>query len=156
MDPQTHFLFPFTLSVLLVKLHLFSWKLALLAGVIGVIIDLDHYVEQIVHAKTNRFSLKATWNNAVRFHRFNQRSFIHDGIGAILITVILSGLALFFWKVALALAFGYYSHLLLDYARLKHEKEFCWKLGLFYMKESELEFILDVLLVVILIIFILI
>src|SRR3989344_707023 len=101
MDPQTHFLFPFTLSVLLVKLHLFSWKLALLAGIIGVLIDLDHYVEQIAHAKTNRFSLKATWNNSVRFHRFNQRSFIHDGIGAILITVALCILAFLTWPVAL-------------------------------------------------------
>ncbi|MBI2102356.1 metal-dependent hydrolase [Candidatus Woesearchaeota archaeon] len=156
MDPQTHFLFPFTLSVLLIKLHLFSWQLALLAGIIGVIIDLDHYAEQIAHAKTNRFSLKATWNNAVRFHRFNQRSFIHDGIGAILITIVLCILAFLTWQVALALALGYYSHLLLDYARLKHEKEFCWRLGSLYMKESHLEIILDILLVIILVIFFLI
>lgn len=152
MDPQTHFLFPFTLSALLVKLHLFSWKLALLAGIVGVIVDLDHYVEQIVHAKTNRFSLTATWNNAVRFHRFNQRSFIHDGAGAILITIALFILAFYSWQVTLALALGYYSHLLLDYARLKHEKEFCWKFGVFYMKESELEFILDALLIMALLI----
>ncbi|MBS3169447.1 metal-dependent hydrolase [Candidatus Woesearchaeota archaeon] len=152
MDPQTHFLFPFTLSVILVKLNLFSWKLALLAGIVGVIVDLDHYVEQIAHAKTNRFSLTATWNNAVRFHRFNQRSFIHDGIGAIIVTLVLLVLAFFSGQITLALGFGYYSHLLLDYARLKHEKEFCWKLGVFYMKESELEFILDALLIVVLLI----
>ncbi len=124
---------PFILSTLLVKLHFFSWKLALLAGFIGVLVDLDHYVEQIVHAKTNRFSLKVTSNNAVHFHRFNQRSFIHDVIGAIVITVILFILAFFSWQIALALAFGYYSHLLLDYARIKHEKEFCWRLGVFFI-----------------------
>ena len=148
MDPHTHFLFPFTLSTLLVKLNLLSWELALLAGIVGVLIDLDHYAEQIAHAKTNRFSIYATWNNAVRFHRFNQRSFIHEGSGAMIITLALFILAFFSWQIALALALGYYSHLLLDYARFKHEKEFCWKLGVFYMKESELELILDALLVI--------
>ena len=81
MNPHTHFLFPFFLSAILVKLGILNWKLAIMCGFIGMFVDIDHYIEHIVHSKTNRFSLVSTWTNSIKSHRFIQRSFIHDLTG---------------------------------------------------------------------------
>ncbi len=151
MDPHTHFLFPFVIGVIFVELGVFTWPLAILAGVVGMLIDVDHYVENIVHSKKNRFSLRAAWNNAVKYHRFNQRSFIHYGIGVLILTGIFMVVAVFSWKIALAVAIGYYSHIILDYSHLKNEEHFRWKLGSLYMKEQVGEAILDVFLVALLV-----
>lgn len=148
MYPHTHFLFPFFLGLLLSKFGILSWKGALLAGIIGVLIDLDHYVEHILQAKTDKFSLRATWNNSIKLHRFQQRSFIHDAKGCVLLTVLLVGIALFSWKAALAGALGYYSHLLLDFPSLRKEKKVREKVGSLYFRETYGEMVLDILLVV--------
>jgi hypothetical protein len=147
MNLQTHFLFPFFIALILTKLNLISWKLALLCGLIGVLIDVDHYVEQIAHSKTNRFSLKVAWNNSIRFHRFEQRSFIHHWQGFLMLTLIFLIILFFSWKISLILAIAYYSHILLDYAHLKKEKFLRWKVGKLFVKESYLEIFLDILLI---------
>lgn len=148
MYPHTHFLFPFFMGLLLAKVGWLSWKWALLAGIIGVLIDLDHYVEHILHAKTNKFSLRATWNNSIKLHRFQQRSFIHNAKGCLLLTVLFVGIALFSWKAALAGALGYYSHLLLDFPSLQKEKRVQEKVGTLYFRETYGEMVLDILLAV--------
>lgn len=153
MDPHTHFMFPFAIGLILMKFGIINWKWALLAGVIGVLVDIDHYIEHIFHAKTNRFSLLAAWNNSIKFHRFNQRSFIHYGNSALLLTMILGVIALFKWPLALILALGYYSHLILDLPyHLKKERPFQWKIGNFYLKETHFELLVDALLFVALVI----
>jgi len=155
MDPHTHFLFPFTVGLILNKLGIISWKLVLLCGIIGVLIDIDHYIEYVLHAKTNRFSLKGAWNNAIRFHRFEERSFIHHWQGFLVLSLIFLGLFFFYWKIALVLAIGYYSHIILDYVHLRKDKFFSWKIGKLFMKESHLEFALDIILILAIIIILL-
>ena len=118
MNPETHFLFPFVIASILAKFNIISWKLVLLCGLIGLIIDVDHYLEHIIHSKSNRFSLKAAWNNSIRFHRFSQRSFVHHWQGALLFLVLFIILGFYYWKLSLVLAIGYYSHLFLDYIHL--------------------------------------
>ena len=156
MDPHTHFLFPFAVGLILYKLGLISGELVLLAGVIGVLIDVDHYIEHILHAKTNRFSFRAAWNNSIKLHRFNQRSFIHYGTGAMVLTIIFIVIAWFNWRLALVLSIGYYSHLLLDlpfhFKNHLEKKAFRWKIGPYYMKESSLELVIDIILLVVIII----
>jgi len=156
MNPHTHFLFPFFIALILTKLNLISWKLAVLCGLIGVLIDLDHYIEYILHSKSNRFSLRSCWNNAIRLHRFNQRSFIHHWRGFLILSLIFLIVLFFSWKISLILVISYYSHIFLDYIHLKKEKLLRWKLCELFMKESRLEIILDILLVLGIIVLILI
>ena len=148
MYPQTHFLLPFFVGAILVKLGWFSWELALLAGIFGVLIDLDHYIEHIFHAKKNRFSLAHTWNTSVITHKFEQRSFIHHKVGAVVVTLLLIVLAVFshLWSLMFALAF--YSHMLLDHVHMKHPHQIIIKLFGFYERESKVELVLDVLLII--------
>jgi hypothetical protein len=152
MNPETHFLFPFVIASVLAKLNIISWKLVLLCGLIGLIIDLDHYLEHVFHSKSNRFSFKAAWNNSIKFHRFSQRSFIHHWQGFLILSIVFLILSFFYWKIAFVIAIGYYSHLILDYVHLKKNKTFNWKLGKLYMKESYFEFVLDIILIVMLIV----
>jgi len=148
MNLHTHFLFPVAISLLFYKLNFLSWPLVLASGLVGMLIDLDHYLEHILHAKKNRFSIIATWNNSIKLHRFNQRSFIHDGPGILIITAVLLICSYFYWRLALALAIGYYSHILLDHLHLKKEKYFRGKLGAYFLKESYFEIWLDLLLII--------
>ena len=152
MDPHTHFLFPFVIAFILSKLNIISWKFALVCGFIGAFVDIDHYVEHILHSKSNKFSLKDTWNNAMRFHHFEERSFIHDINGAAILTVIFVIILFFNWKISLILAIGYYSHLFLDYIHINKERFLKWKISTLYIRESNLEMIVDIILVIVLII----
>lgn len=147
MNPHTHFLFPFFLALILTKLNLLSWKLALLCGIIAVLIDLDHYAEHLLHSRTHKLSLKDTWNNAVKFHRFTERSFIHHWPGFLILSLIFLIILFFTWKISLILALSYYSHLFLDYFHPKKEKFLRWKLGKLFVKESHLEITLDLILI---------
>ncbi|MBS3116527.1 metal-dependent hydrolase [Candidatus Woesearchaeota archaeon] len=147
MNSHTHFLLPLLCALILFQFNLISWPLAILAGIIGILIDVDHYVEHILHAKTNRFSLRATWNNSIKLHRFQQRSFIHDGIGVVLLTVLM-GISLFFnWQVVIVAAIGYYSHILLDYLHLNKERFLKSKILTFYLRESYFEITLDIIII---------
>lgn len=144
----THFIFPFAIALILTKLDILSLKLAILCGMIGVLIDLDHYIEHILHARTKRFSLKEAWNNSMKFHTFRQRSLIHCWQGAFILTLSFLILMLFNWKIALLLGISYYSHLFLDYIHLNREKILKWKINRIYFRESSLEIILDLISVI--------
>lgn len=148
MDPHTHFLFPFAIALILNKLGIISFKLALLCGIFAVLIDIDHYVEYILHAKKNRFSLIATWNNSMRYHRFIGRSFIHHWQGFCILSLVFVALSFFDWKLAFILAIGYYSHILLDHIALRKEGFIKSKVGKVFVKESESEFVLDIILLI--------
>ncbi|MBR9683106.1 hypothetical protein GOV03_01045 [Candidatus Woesearchaeota archaeon] len=147
MNLHTHFLLPFFIALILTKLNLLSWELAVMCGLIGMLIDFDHYLEHMLHQKENRFSLKSAWNNSIKFHRFSQRSFIHHWQGFLILSLLFVIILFFSWEISLILAIGYYSHLFLDYIHLKKEKVLKWKLGNLFMKESRLEIILDIILI---------
>ncbi len=148
MYPHTHFLFPLFIALVLQKLGFISWRLALLAGFVGIFVDIDHYIEHILHAQTKKFSLVDTWNNSVKLHKFYQRSFIHHWQGFLLISLLF--LVGFFWnrQFILALALGYYSHLLLDHLHLNHKHLLGAKIKGFYLEEPWGEIMLDLLLIV--------
>ncbi|RME54943.1 hypothetical protein D6777_02160 [Candidatus Woesearchaeota archaeon] len=147
MLPHTHFLLPFTIAYYLSSKGLMTFKMALLAGLVGVLIDLDHLLEYFLH--THKLSLIGVWNNSLHFHRFKQRTIIHRWKGALLVTLLIILTFLISEVVALAIAIGYYSHLILDYVYLKLGY-FSFKLGKIYFKESYFEIILDVLFLLIL------
>lgn len=152
MNSQTHFLFPFFLCLVLYKLQFVSLKLAVIAGFVGVLIDLDHYIEHIKHAKKNKFSIKDTWNNSEHFHKFPQRSSIHHETGATIITLLLILTALMDYKIALVLAIAYYSHLYLDYLWIEKPHYMRMKFGKLYFRETHFEFVLDIILILAIII----
>src|SRR3989344_9154685 len=148
MNIHTHFLFPFFIALLFSKLGFFSWKFAILAGIAGMAVDIDHYIEHILHAKRNPYSLKDTWNNSIKTHRFNQRSFIHEGIGVFMLTILFLIVAYFNFYLSLTLFIGYYSHILLDGIYLHHSPNFRGKISSFFLKESYGEIVLNVVLIV--------
>ncbi len=115
MYPQSHFLFSFFVASIFVKLGFFNYKIALFVALVGVLIDIDHFIVFIF--KYNKFSLRDAWNRAVK-GLYAGRSFIHHWIGFILIALVVVWLYYFnknwFWIIGL----GYSSHLFLDYAHL--------------------------------------
>jgi hypothetical protein len=150
MYPQTHFLVPLFLGLILAKFNLLTPKLALIAGIIGALVDIDHYIEYIIHTKKNRFSIKAMWNNSIKFHKFSARSFIHHWRGISIISILLGIYLIFFqsqWQIALTVALGYYSHILLDHYKLGRlfHKKYVYKskiIGM-YVRLPLLELVLD-------------
>ncbi len=142
MYPQTHFLMPFVLAEILVKFGLLNHNLALLAGMVGVFIDIDHYLHRvIVH---HDFSLKSAWNKAITQHDIHgERTFIHHWKGLIGITIIFLVLALFNWNLSLVLFFAYYSHLLLDKIHVHIKRKIKFKEGGLLFRIPLYEVILD-------------
>ncbi len=143
MNPHTHFLVPFFVASILERIDILNWKLVILCGFIGAFVDIDHYFEHILHAKSNRFSLFATWNNSMKLHRFNQRSFIHNFTGVLIIGMLLLLLAVYEYKTSLAIGIGYYSHLLLDHIWVNKSHWFRFRIFGLYFMENNFEFILD-------------
>ncbi len=115
MHPQTHFLFSYLIALVFVKFGVFSYKTAFFVALVGLFIDIDHYITFIFKYKEMDF--RHAWNKAVKGFYYG-RSFIHHKIGFVLITAII-GILYFvnknlFWIIGL----GYYSHMFLDYAHL--------------------------------------
>ncbi len=150
MYPQSHFLFPWLVSLILTKLNLLDWKLALLSGIIGVLIDLDHLIEHILLAAKNKFSLADTWNNAVHYHRFSERSVLHHWLGMLVIGLVLAAVSFFNWKISLMLAIAYYSHMILDHISIRIKPKYVLRLkeeGLF-IQVPYYELVFDAVLVI--------
>lgn len=142
MYPQTHFLVPFVLAEILVKFGLLNHNLALLAGFVGVFIDIDHYLHRIiVH---HDFSVKSAWNKAITQHDIHgERTFIHHWKWLIEITIILLILAVFNWNLLLVIFLAYYSHLFLDGVHLHIKKRIKFKEGGVLFNIPVYEIILD-------------
>ncbi len=122
MYPQSHFLFPFVLGLVLHHYNILTIEQVFIASIIGVLIDLDHYLGFLYHYKD--FNIKHVWNAAVVNHDPIERTFIHHKIGCAFITLKLIVIMLFDPIISLVIALGYYSHLFLDYVNLNI---FRWK-----------------------------
>ncbi len=144
MQPHTHFLFPLAIGLLLFRFGMISWKIALLCAVVGVLIDLDHYVEYVIHAKKNRFSFIGMWNDSMTKESFVKRSFTHYWPGMIGTTLLIIILFPFSSLASLVLAIAYYSHMILDYIELTQKRFVRWKMLFIYMKESYLNIAFDI------------
>jgi len=143
MNIQTHFLLPFFLGLILYKLGFVSVGLAVVCGLVGMLIDMDHVIEHMLHQKKNRFSLRAAWNNSIRFHRFNQRSLIHSWPGLLILSGVFLLVVWWNWRWSWILAIGYYSHLVLDFGDFRERKFLRWEIEGVYLKESYKEIVLN-------------
>ena len=151
MYPQSHFLVPFIFVEFLSRFDFFSWKVAILAGIVGVLVDVDHLFEHVIHASGDRWNLLKVWNQAIVGHRWRERSFIHDTSGVLLITALLFFLYFLSPLAVFVIGSGYYSHILLDHVHTSYfGKVNISFLGL-KIREGVFEIVLDVLLCVFLI-----
>lgn len=148
MYPQTHFLFSFFVALIFVKLGIFNYKIAFFVALVGMLIDLDHFLNFAIRRQD--YSLKDAWNACVVRH-FTGRTFIHHYIGFILITALI--IFLFYtnktWFYIIGL--GYYSHLLLDYAKiniLKIREKMTIKEAGFTTRINKFEVLFDIFLVI--------
>jgi len=149
MYPQSHFLLPFFLGVVLTKFNILNWKLALIGGLVGVLVDVDHFFEHIFHKKKNKFSLRDTWNNSVHYHWFSERSFIHHWQGILLCSLVFLVIGWLNWKIVLVLGLGYYTHIISDnlYTEAKPKKILKFKKEGFFIQIPYYEIIFDAALV---------
>lgn len=153
MYPQTHFLASFFIALAFLKLDIISgfnyWHVFYVA-LVGLAVDIDHYITFLIKYKYKDFSLKDAWNRAVK-GMYRGRSFVHHSIGIFIVTGILLWLffnyRILFWIFAL----GYYSHLLVDYAHLNvlkiREKMTFREMG-FFTRINKFEVLLDLFLIV--------
>ncbi|MBI3032585.1 hypothetical protein HYY69_03860 [Candidatus Woesearchaeota archaeon] len=85
MYPQSHFLFPFVLGLVFNHYNILSIEQAFAAGIIGVLIDLDHYLGFLYHYKD--FKRKPTTPShrlvdcSLRSSRFSKNANILKVIG---------------------------------------------------------------------------
>jgi len=86
MYPQTHFLFSYLVALIFVKFGVFDYRTAFFVALVGLFIDIDHFVKFVLHY--DDFILKDAWNRAVK-GVYAGRSFIHHWAGVILISVII-------------------------------------------------------------------
>ena len=143
MYPWTHFLFPVFLVEILVHISYLNHWHALIAGLIGVLVDLDHPIEFALVRK--KFNLRQAWNNSVVSHKVEGRTFIHHWLGILIVAIICFGLLFFNPLYALLLSLGYYSHILLDYVHIKVlNKSIKFKEFGFSIRIPESELIFDV------------
>lgn len=115
MFPQSHFLFAFFISEILVKLGFISHTIAISIAILATLIDIDHLI--CFALKRHEISLKHAWNECVR-GRMYERTFIHHKIGFILITALIVITYFINPTITLILSIAYYSHIFLDYAHL--------------------------------------
>jgi hypothetical protein len=112
MYPQSHFLFPLVLGLLLQKLeYVDPWWIAV-AVLVGVFVDLDHPLHHFF--KSGKFSIAATADDAFKKH-IDDRTFLHHRFGMLITTLFLMIVFASFSYWTTAVALGYYSHMLLDH-----------------------------------------
>jgi len=146
MYPWSHFLFPLFIAEIFVKLNILNHYGAILAGLIGLSVDIDHFIGYVIHHRD--LNLKHAWNADVVKHE-NERTFIHRETGLIFITLPI--ILLFFLNkiVFLIISLGYYTHIFLDNLNISISKKiFKIKEKGFVIKLPFYELIFDILLVV--------
>lgn len=152
MYPQTHFLFSWLVGLIIVKLNLisgFDYRAAFFVGLVGLLVDVDHYIIFLFKYKFKNFNFRDAWNRAVR-GLYGGRSFIHHEIGFVLITLgfvfLFYANKFWFWIFSL----GYYSHLFVDFGHLNvlkiREKIILREAG-FVEKINKFEVLLDIFLI---------
>ena len=150
MYPQTHFLFSYFIALILVKFGVFDYKIAFFVALVGVLVDIDHYLTFLFRYKYKDFSLKDAWNRAVRGF-YHGRSFIHHEIGFTLITLAI--ILLYYANKNLFWIFGagYYSHMFLDFAHLnilKIREKMTFREAGFVTRIDKFEVLLDIFLAI--------
>ncbi|MBI5389456.1 hypothetical protein HZB01_03690 [Candidatus Woesearchaeota archaeon] len=148
MYPLSHFLLPFFLGEVLVEFGYLNHWTAILAGVVGVAIDLDHAVGAAYYRK--KLNLKDLWHRAVVVHE-HKETFIHRFFGFVVFS--LATWALFFWYFVLymVVSVGYYTHMFLDHINLnifQFKKSYPLRLGSFSIHLPQHELWFDILLAV--------
>ena len=143
MYPITHFLVPTTIMIILYKLNLTTPKYIIIAGLTGMLIDIDHYIHLIITHKS--FSLRKAWNIAVTGHE-NERSFIHHTKGIILTTFLMFILYFYSKNLTVGLSTGYYTHIILDKIHIQTKKILSIREFGFLMRMPLYELILNALL----------
>ncbi len=113
MFPQTHFLLPFFLAEILVKFNLLDHKAAILAGLLAVFIDIDHYVAYVINHRYKDFSVKRAWNASV-IKQKRDITFIHHPLAFIVVLIILAILYVYNNSWLLIIGLAYFPHLILD------------------------------------------
>ena len=148
MYPQSHFLFSLLVGMIFFKFGIVDLKSAVFVGLVGVLVDVDHYVNFIF--RKNDFSVKDAWNAVVVSH-FRGRTFIHHEIGFVIVSLIFAGLYFYnlylFWIFAL----GYYSHLVLDFGHfnfLKIRGKIRFQEKGYVVKITKFEVLFDIFLVI--------
>ena len=116
MYPQSHLLFPLFIGELLVKLSIVDQRFVLVAVLVGVFIDIDHLFKHLY--LTGEFSIRKTWNAGIVKHE-QDRTFLHHIPAIMTMTVIFAVLCIYYPYWTLAVALGYYSHMLLDHISLR-------------------------------------
>ena len=129
MLPQTHFLFAFLLGLVGFKLAYLTLTQALIAGFVGMLIDLDHLFSFIIHKE---FNLRKIWNEFL--HHEHEGTIIHGWVGLILMTILLVVLGIFYLNLAIIIGIGYYTHFVLDLVYIKTSKKLVIKEPGFVMK----------------------
>lgn len=112
MYPQSHFLFPLLIGLILEKLGYVGYDFVLVAVLVGVFIDADHPIHHFF--MTGQLSITATADDAFKRH-IDDRTFLHHKLGMIVMSLFLIIAFAYFPYWALAVAVGYYSHMLLDH-----------------------------------------
>jgi len=115
MYPPAHFFLPLLIGEILVKLGIFNHQLAIAAALVGLLIDVDHFIWYVYKYKS--WSLKKAWNADVRYH-VAERTFIHHKLGFFLGTIIIIILFFINLNIGLVAAIGFYTHFFLDYVPL--------------------------------------
>ena len=151
MYPQSHFLVPVVFGGVLVHFGFVSWVVVILAGLVGVLVDIDHLFEHVIHARGDRWNLVKVWNQSMAFHRWRQRSFIHDASGVLLVTVLLCFLYFLSPLAVFVLGLGYYSHIILDHVHTNYFGKVKFSLFGVQIREGIFEIVLDFLLCIFLI-----
>ena len=155
MYPLTHFLISFFIGLLLVSQGYFTYLQAFITGLVGLLIDVDHFV---CYALKRSFNFKKAWNAAV-LHKLKERTLVHHLPGFLVSTLILV-ILFFVSKVWFWILFiGYYSHMILDYINfgkwLRVKKKIKFEEEGFFFKVPLYEIVLEIILVLLIILVIL-
>jgi hypothetical protein len=112
MYPQSHFLFPLLIGLILEKLGYVGFDFVLVAVLVGVLVDMDHPLHHFF--TTGQLSITATADDAFKKH-IDDRTFLHHKLGMLVTTLFFIILWKYFPYWTAALTVGYYSHMLLDH-----------------------------------------
>ncbi|MBU0461663.1 MAG: metal-dependent hydrolase [Nanoarchaeota archaeon] len=155
MYPSTHFLVPLFIGEILVQIGMLTHTQALIAAVLAVAIDLDHYLVYALYHKDLNFM--HFWNDSNRKGDEKGRTVIHHLPGVIAVSVLI--IILFFVNVpaCIIIALAYYSHILLDncYTRRYDKNKFIVNIFGVYFKLNRTEMIANVLLLIAIIVLLL-
>jgi len=121
MMPRSHFLFGiFAGAVVSLFFQEFTLRYVFLAGVLAVLVDIDHFVSHMIAEK--EVSLIGMWKRVFNDHykkhlkatHYRSR-YVHGWRGVLILSMLFVPITFWTPLIAIALYAGYYSHLLADW-----------------------------------------